>query len=78
VFYPVMKSVFDIIVQLRINNAPCRMLDETNINIFIEHTKRIEEKKQRIESTVDKNEKTLLEKTLKLLKQETMMELISL
>jgi AraC family transcriptional activator of pobA len=75
VFYPVVRTVFDIVVKMRIDKEPCRQLNEDGIKSFLDRCQLIEQKKQVIASTEDKDTKSILEKTLKLAEQEMILDM---
>lgn len=76
VFYPVIHTIIDTILQLKLRNSPCLRLNETEIEFLISRNDLIEEKRREMENASITEEKNLILRMIQLLEQETMLEII--
>ena len=76
VFYPVIHTIIDTILQLKLRNSPCLRLNETEIEFLISRNDLIEGKRKEMENASIAEEKNLILRMIQLLEQETMLEII--
>ena len=76
VFYPVIHTIIDTILQLKLRNSPCLRLNETEIEFLISRSALIEGKRKEMENASIAEEKNLILRMIQLLEQETMLEII--
>ncbi len=76
VFYPVIHTIIDTILQLKLRNSPCLRLNETEIEFLISRNDLIEAKRREMENASIAEEKNLILRMIQLLEQETMLEII--
>lgn len=76
VFYPVIHTIIDTILQLKLWNSPCLRLNETEIEFLISRSALIEGKRKEMENASIAEEKNLILRMIQLLEQETMLEII--
>lgn len=76
VFYPVIHSIIDTILHLKLRNSPCLKLDEGTIGFLIARRQAIEEKRNEQSKSTIEEEKNLIQRMIQLLEQETMLEII--
>ncbi len=74
VFYPVVRSIVETIVWLKLRENPSTQLSEEETNFFEERTILIENKIKMRDSSRHKYEQTVLTRMVELLKQETLLE----
>lgn len=76
VFYPVIHTIIDTILQLKLRNSPCLRLNETEVEFLISRNDLIEAKRREMENASIAEEKNLILRMIQLLEQETMLEII--
>ena len=76
VFYPVIHTIIDTILQLKLRNSPCLRLNETEVDFLISRNDLIEGKRREMENASIAEEKNLILRMIQLLEQETMLEII--
>ncbi len=76
VFYPVIHTIIDTILQLKLRNSPCLRLNETEVEFLISRNDLIEGKRREMENASIAEEKNLILRMIQLLEQETMLEII--
>lgn len=76
VFYPVIHTIIDTILQLKLRNSPCLRLNETEVEFLISRSALIEGKRKEMENASIAEEKNLILRMIQLLEQETMLEII--
>lgn len=76
VFYPVIHTIIDTILQLKLRNSPCLRLNETEVEFLISRSDLIEAKRREMENASIAEEKNLILRMIQLLEQETMLEII--
>lgn len=76
VFYPVIHTIIDTILQLKLRNSPCLRLNETEVEFLISRNALIEGKRKEMENASIAEEKNLILRMIQLLEQETMLEII--
>lgn len=76
VFYPVIHTIIDTILQLKLRNSPCLQLNETEVDFLISRNDLIEGKRREMENASIAEEKNLILRMIQLLEQETMLEII--
>ena len=76
VFYPVIHTIIDTILQLKLRNSPCLRLNETEVEFLISRSDLIEAKCREMENASIAEEKNLILRMIQLLEQETMLEII--
>lgn len=76
VFYPVIHTIIDTILQLKLRNSPCLRLNETEIEFLISRNDLIDGKRREMENASIAEEKNLILRMIQLLEQETMLEII--
>lgn len=76
VFYPVIHTIIDTILQLKLRNSPCLRLNETEVEFLISRSGLIEAKRREMENASIAEEKNLILRMIQLLEQETMLEII--
>ena len=76
VFYPVIHTIIDTILQLKLRNSPCLRLNETEVEFLISRSGLIEGKRREMENASIAEEKNLILRMIQLLEQETMLEII--
>lgn len=76
VFYPVIHTIIDTILQLKLRNSPCLRLNETEVEFLISRNDLIERKRREMENASIAEEKNLILRMVQLLEQETMLEII--
>ena len=72
VFYPVIHTIIDTILQLKLRNSPCLRLNETEVEFLISRSDLIEAKRREMENASIAEEKNLILRMIQLLEQETM------
>jgi len=78
VFYPMIHSIIDTILHLKLRNSPCLRLDERDIRFLVARKQQIEEKYEEMDRTMITEEKNLILRMIHLLEQEAMLEIIRL
>ena len=76
VFFPMVRSMANTIVGLRVYNNPCQVLKQEEIHFISERSKYISEKEKELEACVMVEEKELRARVIELVKQQTMLEVI--
>lgn len=76
VFYSAIHSLIDTILQLKLRNSPCLRLSESEIEFVKERSDLIEAKKAELNESQIAAEKTLIQNTIHLLEQATLLEVI--
>ena len=78
VFYPMIHSIIDTILHLKLRNSPCLRLNERDIRFLVARKQQIEEKYEEMDRTMITEEKNLILRMIHLLEQEAMLEIIRL
>lgn len=78
VFFPVVKLMLNTILSFRLKNHPCLMLDEEHIRFFHERKAAIMRKRDCLAGLENEGERQLVNHTIRLIEQETMLEFILL
>lgn len=78
VFYQAIRLIYDMILNFRVQNNPCLLLDEERIRFFHEQQSIIKTKKEYALTVKDKDEQQVVWHIIHLLEQETMLEFIHL
>lgn len=76
IFYPAIQPIIDTILQLKLRDTPCLQLNKMDIDFFISRGDLIEEKRKEMEGATIAEEKKLILHMIRLLEQETMLEII--
>lgn len=76
VFYPVIHSIIDTVMNLQLRNAPCLQLSDDDIQFVVQRKALIDSKKEDLNQSGIEEEKRLLSRMLHLLEQETLLEVI--
>lgn len=76
IFYSVIHSLVDTILQLKLRNSPCLRLSESEIDFVKERRDLIETQRRELEESDIAAEKTLIQNTIHLLEQATLLEVI--
>lgn len=78
VFYPIAKSLFNMILRFRIFNSPWLQLDSRQYNFFMEQADRINRKKAYLDTLSDGDERKLVKLIIQNIEQETFLEFLYL
>ncbi|MGM9846738.1 MAG: helix-turn-helix domain-containing protein [Muribaculaceae bacterium] len=76
--YKVIRSIYDVVLKLRLRESPCIKLDEEYFNLFLNRRNEIIKKSDYLETVTDTGERKVLIQSIILLKQETLLEFIHL
>lgn len=78
VFYPIIRSNVEALLQLRIRNSPCLRLDEQSADYIARQRRLIDTKLRLVEMAASPEEKALTQQIVQHLEQETLLEIMSL
>ena len=78
VFCPIVKNIFDIIVNFRLHSTPCMKLSLAHVIRFSNLKRFIDQKKVSLQAATDTDERTLLKQIIQLNEQATMLEFFHL
>lgn len=76
VFYPVIHTIIDTILQLKLRNNPCLRLNEAEVEFLIARYNLLANKRSEMENASIAEEKNLILHMIQLLEQETLLEVI--
>lgn len=77
VFYPIFKLISDTGIPLKVSKNPCWILTEQECQYIKAQNKRIEDKISQIASTQSSDEQLMLTHLINLIRQESMLEVVS-
>lgn len=78
VVYPVIHSIIDTIIHLKLRHSPCLQLEESDISFIISQKQRIDEKRRLLQSGVTDEARRLYSQMVRLIVQETILEVIAI
>lgn len=78
VFYPIVHSIIDTIIHLKLRNNPCLILSSDEINLLIDRKRIIDKKNDELKANRSVEENIIVQKMIHLLEQEAMLEAIQI